>query len=67
MIKVKDDVFQSVTQRLTFKNFTFHIVSVISHAVQLAKGRSQDFSKGGGGGVTLGQTISSWRFLHGIL
>ena len=29
------------------------------------QGRSQDFSKGGG--VTLGQTISSWRFHHGIL
>ena len=31
------------------------------------QGRSQDFSKGGGGGVTLCQTISSWRFRDGIL
>ena len=30
------------------------------------QGRSQDFSKGGGE-VTLGQTISSWRLRDGIL
>ena len=29
------------------------------------QGRSQDFSKGEG--VTLWQTLSSWRFRHGIL
>ena len=34
-------------------------------ARSVIQGRSQDFSKGGG--VTLGQTISSWRFCHGIL
>ena len=70
MIKVKDDVFQSVTQRLTFKNFTFHIVSVISHAVQLAQGRSQDFSKEGGGGHTGSNNIVmafSSRYIVGCL
>ena len=29
------------------------------------QGRGQDFSKGGG--VTLCQSLSSWRFRHGIL
>ena len=32
----------------------------------MVDGRSQDFSKGGGG-VTLCQTLSSRRFRHGIL
>ena len=31
------------------------------------RGVARIFQRGGGGGVTLSQSLSSWRFRHGIL
>ena len=42
--------------------------STLSYILKVRQqGRSQDFSKGGGVGVTLCEILSSWRFRHGIL
>ena len=40
-------------------------IEYIEYIKYTEQGRSQDFSKGGGT-VTLCQTLSSWRFRHGI-
>ena len=61
--KLNRDQLQ-VRQLFTQSN-VFYIV-LITHNFSSFQGRSQDFSKGGGG-VTLCQTLSSWRFRHGIL
>ena len=55
-------------QMMNFQNWKEKFFMIESEAILTYQGRSQDFSKGGGGGgVTLGQTVSSWRFRHGIL